>query len=105
MKVSPSGRIAFAVSGDATDPDVLIQSHVARARILVIAVPDAARARRMLDIARRLRPDIQTVVRTHSDEEAELLRRDKASRVFMGEHELARGMIADVLERLRPADA
>ena len=95
----------LAVSGDATEPDVLIQAHVARARILVIAVPDAPRARRMLDIARRLKPNIETVVRTHSDEEAELLRREKASRVFMGEHELARGMIADVLERLQQGSA
>src|SRR5439155_9913813 len=54
----------LAVSGDATEPDVLIQAHVARARILVIAVPDAPRARRMLDIARRLKPNIETVVRT-----------------------------------------
>ncbi|MCE2999510.1 MAG: Kef family K(+) transporter, partial [Betaproteobacteria bacterium] len=34
-----------AVSGDAADRAVLIQAHVARARMLVIAAPDAARAR------------------------------------------------------------
>jgi CPA2 family monovalent cation:H+ antiporter-2 len=52
----------------------------------------------MLDIARRLNPTIETVVRTHSDGEAELMRKEKVSRVFMGEHELARGMIRHVLE-------
>ncbi|HMC55824.1 MAG TPA: cation:proton antiporter [Gemmatimonadaceae bacterium] len=90
----------LAVSGDAGDAGVLIQAHVARARALVIAMPDVARARVMLDIARRLRPSIETIVRTHSDEEAELLRREHATRVFMGEHELARGMIRYVMERI-----
>jgi CPA2 family monovalent cation:H+ antiporter-2 len=93
------GEGLLAVSGDAAEPEVLVQAHVARARILVIAAPDAPRARTILDIARRLKPDIQTIVRTHSDEEAELLRRASATAVYMGEHELARGMIADLLER------
>ncbi len=85
-------QAVLAVSGDASDPAVLIQAHVARARVLVIATPDSTRARIMLDIARRLNPTVETVVRTHTDEEAALLRREKVSRVFMGEHELARGM-------------
>jgi len=90
----------LAVSGDATEARVLVQAHVARARVLIIATPDMVGARTMLDITRRLNPKIQTVVRTHSDEEAELLRREKVGSVFMGEHELARGMIQDVLKRL-----
>jgi len=94
----------LAVTGDAADADVLVQAHVSRARILVIAIPDAARARAMLDIARRLKPGIETIVRTHSDEEAELLQSDNATRVFMGEHELARGMIGDILGRHSPPE-
>jgi CPA2 family monovalent cation:H+ antiporter-2 len=88
----------LAVSGDAVDPAVLIQAHVARARALVIATPDAARARTMLDIARRLNPKIHTVVRTHSDEESELMREEKVDRVFMGEHELAGSMVRHLIE-------
>ena len=87
----------LAVSGDAGEASVLIQAHVARARTLVIATPDTARARIMLDTARRLNPHIETIVRTHTDEEAELLRRDKVGAVFMGEHELANSMIEHVL--------
>ena len=89
-----------AVSGDASEPAVLIQAHVARARILVIAVPDTFRARKMIEIARALKPDMETVVRVHSDEEAALLRKENAGRVFMGEHELALGMARHVLERV-----
>ncbi len=87
----------LAVSGDAGEAAVLIQAHVARASMLVIATPDSARARKMIGIARRLNPKIETIVRTHSDEEAELMRRERVDSVFMGEHELATSMIARVL--------
>ena len=90
----------LAVTGDASDPGVLIQAHIARARMLVIATPDIARAHTMIDTARRLNPSIDVVVRTHSDDEADLMRRDKVGGVFMGEHELARGMIGHIMDRL-----
>jgi len=78
-----------AVSGDASDPGVLIQAHIARAQMLVIAISDTFRARKMMDTARTLKPDVETVVRTHSDQAAALLRKEKAGKVFVGEHELA----------------
>lgn len=88
-----------AVSGDASESAVLIQAHVARARMLVIATPDTLDVRRMIEIACTLNPRIETVVRTHSEEEAVLLEKEKAGKVFMGEHELAAGMIRHVIER------
>ena len=91
---------SHAVTGDASDPVVLAQTHVMRARLLVIATPDTFAARKMIETARILNPRIETVVRTHSEEEAELLRRELADEVFMGEHELAQGMIRHVLGRL-----
>ena len=93
-------RGVHAVSGDASEPAVLIQAHVARARFLVIAVPDPFHARRMIEVAAMINPGIQTVVRTHSDEETGLLEQGSASKVFMGEHELARSMADYVLERV-----
>ena len=89
-----------AVSGDANDPAVLIQAHVARAAMLVIATPDAVGVRKMIDVARKLNPKIQIVLRTHSDEEAHMLREEHAGEVFMGEHELARAMTDHVLRRM-----
>jgi CPA2 family monovalent cation:H+ antiporter-2 len=89
-----------AVAGDAANPEVLIQAHIARAYMLVIAAPDTFSVRRMIEIARMLNPDIETVVRTHSDDEAELLRSENAGMVFMGEHELAVGMIRHVQDKL-----
>ncbi|MEO7795644.1 MAG: cation:proton antiporter [Thermoanaerobaculia bacterium] len=93
-------RGVHAVSGDASDPVVMAQTHVMRASLLVIATPDSFSARKMLGLARILNPGIETVVRTHSEEEAELLREERAGKVFMGEHELALGMTRHVLEFL-----
>ncbi len=92
-----------AVVGDASDPAVLIQTHIARARVLVIATPDTFGVRRMIETARTLNPQVQTVVRTHSEEEAVLLRTENAGKVFLGEHELAQGMSRHVLERMAAA--
>ena len=95
----------LAVSGDATDPAVLIQAHIAHAALLVIATPDTFDALKMLEIARTLNPAIETVLRTHSEEEAALLQREAAGMVFLGENELARGMAQHVLARMGRADA
>ncbi len=93
-------RAIPAVSGDASDPAILIQAHIARARILVIATPDTFRARKMIEIALMLNSRIDTVVRTHSEEEALLLQKEHAGKVFMGEQELAVAMARHVLERI-----
>jgi CPA2 family monovalent cation:H+ antiporter-2 len=77
----------------------LIQAHVHRARMLVIATPDTLDVRRMVEIARTVNPRIETVVRTHSEEEAVLLGKENAGKVFLGEHELAHSMIRFVLDR------
>ena len=92
-------RGVHAVSGDATDPAVLVQAHVARARMLVIATPDTFGVRKMTQTARTLNPGIEVMVRTHSDEEADLLRQEGGVEVYMGEHELAVAMARRVLER------
>jgi len=92
-----------AVWGDAADPAVLIQAHVARARVLVIALPDTLRVRQMIEAARTLNPGIQTVVRSHNEEEAALLSREDSAVVFLGEHELAQAMTREVVRRAAPA--
>ena len=88
-----------AVSGDATEPMVLVQAHIHRARLLVIATPDTLNVRRMIEIARTVNPRIETVVRTHSEQEAELLDKEGAGKIFLGEHELASSMSQYVLGR------
>ncbi|WP_295855935.1 YbaL family putative K(+) efflux transporter [uncultured Xylophilus sp.] len=88
-----------AVSGNAVEPVVLVQAHIARARMLVIATPDSMDVRQMIATARTLNPDIEIVVRTHNEEEARLLEQEHAGKIFLGEHELAQSMVRHVLDR------
>ena len=90
-----------AVFGDASQPEVLIQAHVARARMLVIATPDTMGVRQMADTAKLLNPSIEIVVRSHNEEEARRLEQDLSSRVFVGEHELALAMTRYVVGRCK----
>lgn len=91
-----------AVSGDACDPVVLVQAHIAQAAMLVVATPDSINIRQMVATARTLNPKIEVVLRTHNEDESILLRKESLGTVFYGEEELARGMTSHVLERFAP---
>ncbi|AVS61692.1 Kef family K(+) transporter [Paracidovorax avenae] len=86
-----------AVAGDAVEPAVLIQAHIARAHMLVIATPDTLDVRQIVATARTLNPAIETVVRTHNEEEAQLLESEGVGKVFLGEEALAVAMTTHVV--------
>jgi len=88
-----------AVSGDAADPAVLVQAHIAKAAMLVVAAPDPLNVRQMVDTARTLNPDIEIVLRAHGEDESLMLRNEGIGTVFFGEEELAKGMTGHVLQR------
>lgn len=92
-----------AVYGDATDPSVLIQAHVAHAALLIVATPDPLGVRLIADTARKLNPRIEVVMRTHSEDEYSRLTREKIGTVFFGEEVLAKDMAAHVLQRFPKA--
>lgn len=89
-----------AVCGDASDPTVLIQAHIAQAGVLVAATANTFHVRQMVDIARKLNPKIETVIRTHNEEEAELWVKENVGRIFLSEQQLAGGMADHILRRM-----
>jgi CPA2 family monovalent cation:H+ antiporter-2 len=91
-----------AVWGNAAEPAVLIQAHIARAQVLVIATPDTLHVQQMIETARLLNPSIRTVLRSHNEEEARLLAEDVQVTVFLGEHELAQSMASMALKHAAP---
>ncbi len=91
-----------AVSGNLGDPEVLIQAHIAKAAMLVIATPDTVHVRQMVETARLLNPAIEVIVRTHSEDESELLTADGFGKIFFGEEELAKGMVRHIFDRFAP---
>ena len=88
-----------AVSGNASEPSVLIQAHIANAAMLVIATPDTIDVRKMVKVAKMLKPEIKIVIRTHHEDESKFLREEHLGKVFYGEEELANGMSAFIVEQ------
>jgi len=93
-----------AVYGDATAHGVLELAQIQRARLLVIASPDGFHARRILELARAINPQIAIVVRTHSSTELKYLIRQGVDRAVMGELELALEMTNYALRSLGVSD-
>ena len=88
-----------SIIGNAARPDVLKATNPAAAHHLVIAIPDAFEAGQMVQQARAANPQIQIIARAHSDAEVEHLTSLGANIAIMGEREIARGIIEQLLSR------
>ena len=93
-----------AVFGDAARPGILDHVHLQTARLLVVASPDPYQARRVIEIARQTRPDIEIAARTHSESAEGYLQERGVTRTFMGERELALSMAHYSLVRMGRTD-
>jgi len=80
------------IYGNAARPGILQHAHPETALALVVTAPDPFHAREIVDIARRINPKIETVVRTHSEAEQAFLEARGVGLVVMGERELALSM-------------
>jgi len=89
-----------AIYGDASAAGVMDIAGLQDAKLLVIASPDSHAARRILEVARKKNPRVDTLVRTHNDHELEYFERQGVGRVLMGERELALGMSEYALHSL-----
>jgi CPA2 family monovalent cation:H+ antiporter-2 len=88
-----------ALLGYAEQPVLIEQMHLETARVLVIAIPDALAARRLVDEARRHNPRLHIVVRTHSQEERAHIAARGVDEAVIGELELALEMTRFALQR------
>ncbi len=93
------GRGVPALYGSASNPVLLEQAGLERARVLIVAIPDPVSARQIVEHARRVNPWLDIVVRTHSDAERELLRERGVNEAVVGELELALEMSRHALRR------
>jgi len=85
--------------GNAASPVLLDSMGLDRAQVLVVALPDVLAARQITDHARRVNPNLDIVVRTHSWGERETLRRAGAGEAVVAELELALEMTRHTLRR------
>lgn len=83
-----------AFQGNAVEPQVLKAAGIAKAHVLLIAIPEGFEAGAIFVRARELNADIHVIARAHSDAEVEHLRRLGVSEVIMAEQETADRMFS-----------
>jgi CPA2 family monovalent cation:H+ antiporter-2 len=84
------------IVGNAADPEVAAAANFRQARCLLVAIPDAFESGQVVEQARRINPDLPIIVRTHSLAQEEHVMKFGATRIVMGEQEIARAMFAAV---------
>jgi CPA2 family monovalent cation:H+ antiporter-2 len=87
-----------AIAGNAADPEVLQAVNLKGARCLLVAIPDAFEGGQVVAQARQANPALPIVARAHSEDEIEHLKKHGATVVVMGEHEIAKAMLAFIAE-------
>jgi CPA2 family monovalent cation:H+ antiporter-2 len=85
------------VTGNAANADVFAAANPAGARRLILAIPNAFEAGQIVLRARAANPAIDVIARAHSDAEVEHLTGLGANTVIMGEREIARGIVEQVI--------
>ena len=86
------------IIGNAAKSDVFAAANAAGALRLILAIPNAFEAGQIILRARAANPEIAIIARAHSDAEVEHLTGLGANTVIMGEREIARGIVEEVLE-------
>ena len=91
--------------GDATNPNVMHHVRINDARVLVVAISDPFAARRAVQIARGLNPDLHIIVRTRYLREMEDLHQLGADEVVPEEFETSIEIFALVLQTYKMPQA
>ena len=84
--------------GDGTSSEILHTLGIARAKVLVIAISDAAATRRIVQIARKENPALFVIVRTRYTKEIEDLKKLGADEVIPEEFETSVEIFSRVLD-------
>ncbi|MGH6770894.1 MAG: YbaL family putative K(+) efflux transporter [Xanthobacteraceae bacterium] len=85
-----------AIEGNAADPDIIAAANLDAARCLLVAIPDAFEGGQVVAQARSLNGSLPIIARAHSEDEIAHLTKHGATQVVMGEHEIAKAMIASI---------
>jgi CPA2 family monovalent cation:H+ antiporter-2 len=89
-----------AVYGDATRPETLEASGIARAGILILGSAGMTNSTEVIRAARQLNPDVRVLARASYLRDTTSLKEAGANSVYSGEGEVALAFIEDILDRL-----
>lgn len=81
------------IRGNAARADVLAAANLKGARMLFVAIPQAFEAGQIVAQARKANPNLPIIARAHFDDEIDHLMGNGATKVIMGEREIAGAML------------
>jgi CPA2 family monovalent cation:H+ antiporter-2 len=93
-----------ALNGNAADPALIAAANLAKARCLLVAIPDAFEGGQVVQQARAINPELLIIARSHSEAEIDHLKKHGADLVVMGEHEIAKAMLENIAQSQRAND-
>ncbi|MEM7724883.1 MAG: NAD(P)-binding protein, partial [Cyanobacteria bacterium P01_A01_bin.45] len=88
------------IFGDADSQLVLEKAHIEKAKALAIALPDPNSTRLLLQQALSINPNLDTIARSHSDKEIDILTKMGAKEVVQPEFEAALELGSHLLNTL-----
>lgn len=88
-----------AVYGDAAEPSVLIQAHIAEANLLVITANDPVAIGKMAETARALNPEIGIMVDAEDFSTAHILESAQLGEIFFSDRLVADAMVRAIEHR------
>jgi CPA2 family monovalent cation:H+ antiporter-2 len=89
------------IVGNAADPEVAAAANIKEARCLLLAIPDAFESGQVVEQARAIHPQLPIIVRAHSSAQEEHLAKFGATKIVMGEQEIARAMVSAIPDHPR----
>ncbi|MCX8571696.1 MULTISPECIES: YbaL family putative K(+) efflux transporter [Hyphomicrobiales] len=87
------------VPGNAVKGEVFGAANAAGAKRLILAIPNAFEAGQIILKAKAANPEMKIIARAHSDAEVDHLKNLGADQVIMGEREIARGIVEQVMQK------
>lgn len=92
------------IPGNGVLDDVMDAANLTGADWLLVAIPEPFEASAIVRHGREINPRLTIIARAHFDAEVEHLRELGADHVIMGEREIAKGMVDQVLDNPHGAD-
>lgn len=82
-----------AIVGDAVNESTLQAAAIEKAIAIIVAVPNPFEARKIVEAARAIKPNIKILVRAHNEEEEEYFIHQGVDLAVMGPREIGRRMV------------